>query len=181
MIEIIKLLVAPAIGLIGVLVGSRLKFKSDIKVKKEFLAREIRINKLQEISHELSEMMREVAYSVSNITKRLHNEIADGEFRNLNDEHQERLIRWKRSLNIKMVFINKDYQKRIGKFYDMSDVIDDKIFEGFHNPNTNNRRFSNDEITFDAIKKDIIQATEYVYQIIKDLNEDLLKEIEELK
>ncbi|MGG4412156.1 hypothetical protein ABER75_26165 [Niallia taxi] len=181
MVDIIKILIAPLIGLLGVFVGSRLKQKSDIKIQKEFLAKEIKINKLQEVSHELSDMMREVVYSSSIIVKKIRFEVSDIEFRNLNDDHQERMIKIYRSVKSKMLFLNQDHQERITIFYNMAMDIDDKIFEGFHYSDLKDRRYADDEITFEAIKDHINDATEYIYDVIERLNKELLKELEGLK
>lgn len=179
--EILEKLIAPAIGLIGVWVGSRLKQKADIKIQKEFLAREIRIKKLEEISMDISDKIREVVYPTGIMNKRLLNEIVDGDFRILNDEHQDRMTKLYRNVRVKKLFLSLDYQKQIEEFYDKYLLIADKVYEGFHNLNTKKKRYNKDEVTYDAIHSQIQKCANFGYEIMEKINNDLLKELEALK
>ncbi|WP_419882775.1 hypothetical protein ACN6MY_03640 [Peribacillus sp. B-H-3] len=183
-LEIVRIFAAPVIGLIGVWLGSRLKQKSDIKVQKEFLLREIKIKNLQEVSQDLSDLIREVVSPFGLIFKLTKNKIALGEFQQGNDLHQERTTKLYRGIKVKILFLDEDYKNNIEIFYDKYLLLADKIYEGyyqFQDIEPQNRKYSIDEVSFDAIRMDIDDAASFGYNILESLNKDLIEELGKLK
>lgn len=173
--------VAPVIGLIGVFVGSRLKMKSDIKIQKDFLVREIKINKLQEVAQDMSDMVREVAYTLGLINKKLQGELSHSEYRNLNDENQEKMTKVYRGIRVKQLFLSKEYQEKIEVFYNQYLCLCDKIYEGFYATDTKNRKYKDEEITYSSIRLDTETYVKDGYEIVEELNKELLKELKALQ
>ncbi|MBT2653897.1 hypothetical protein J7E81_01380 [Bacillus sp. ISL-18] len=181
MLDLIKTFATPIFGIIGVFVGSKLNAKRDIKFQKEFLSRKLRIEKYQEFSLDLSDFIREGASSISRMVKLLKSEITHQEFRQLNDSSQGEAIRIHRRLMVNQWFIPDEYRARYEKVFDNYNLICDRIYEGFHEPDTQKRYYKDHEITYEAIKRDIESFLIAATKVYEDLNKELNKELEGLK
>jgi hypothetical protein len=180
-LDLIKSFAAPIFGLIGVLVGSKLNMKRDRQIQKEFLSKKLRIEKYQQYSLDLSDYIREFASHISLIKKLITGKITHKEFRNLNDSKQENAIQIYRRLLANKVFIPEVYSERVEKLNDYYSIICNKIYEGFHEPNSDKRYHDNDEVTYEAIKKEIESSLSFGMVIYEEMTETLKKEIEGLK
>jgi hypothetical protein len=180
-IDIIKTFAAPVFGLIGVFVGSKLNMKRNVQIQKDFLSRKLRIEKYQEYSLDVSDFIREIASNLALIIKLIKSEITHSEFRNINDSNQDKATRINRRLLANKLFISNDYTQRVEKLNEQYGNICDKIYERYYEPNSKERYYDNNQITYETIKKDIEFSLTFGMEVYEDLSKELKKELEGLK
>ncbi|WP_061572756.1 hypothetical protein [Bacillus atrophaeus] len=180
MVEIIRSAIAPIIGLIGVLIGSKLKENSDIKIRKEFLVREMRIQKYQELSIEISDFLREIgklSILVINLEKK---DITHEVFCEENDNIQDRALKLRRIISVKKPFLLDKHANVFENIYDEYLIICDLIYDGYHNPQGKKKPFKPEEITCKQIVHRITKVLDLGYELAEEMNAELVKEMKDL-
>ncbi|MCY8818391.1 hypothetical protein MOE19_16865 [Bacillus atrophaeus] len=179
-VEILRSVIAPVIGLIGVLIGSKLKENSDIKIRKEFLVREMRIQKYQELSIEISDFLREIGklkILVINLEKK---EITHEVFCEENDNIQDRALKLRRIINVKKPFLLDKHAKLFENIYDEYLIICNLVYEGYHNPGDKKKFFKPEEVTYQQIIHRITKVLDLGYELAEEMNSELVKEMKNL-
>jgi hypothetical protein len=151
--------------------------KRNIAVQKEVLTRQITIEKTNEVTIDLSDLIREIAYSAQIVLKFISEEITHKEYQNLNNDNQIKATGIYRRLNANKLFISDELALRIDKLYQRFMTNSDKIFEGYYEPNTNNRKYNDHQITFTAIKDDTESALMYGYDLYEAINKTQKKKL----
>jgi hypothetical protein len=180
-LEFIKTYATPIFSIIGVFVGSKLNMKRNVQVQKDFLSRKLRIEKYQEYALDLSDFLREIASNIALLLKLEQGEVTHKEFRSINDSNQDKATHISRRLLANKLFISDVFTEQVEKLNDNYGIICNKIYEGYHEPNSKTRYFDNREITYEAIKKDIESSLTFGMNIFEELNMELKKELEGLK
>lgn len=179
MLELVGLIVTPIIGLLGVFVGSKLARDNEVRIRKEFLAREIKIEKYEELSRNLHEYLR--------IITRIHNAIINFEkgdinhegFKKKNNELQEEALIIQRTISVNRVFV-LEFEYNLNRFTDGFARYCDKIYDGYQNPNNANPVYDKSEVTYEEIKLEMMSCSSLGLDIIESINKKINAELNAL-
>jgi uncharacterized alpha-E superfamily protein len=176
--------ITPVIGIIGTLfgtwLGSYLTRKNNLMLEKHFMAKRIRIEKTQEILRILLDMMRQISITQSIIVKFLKGEITHDEFKRRNDEQQDKVAYFIRLLVANQAF-TKSIESELENLKQTYFTFCNKIYEKYHETETKNRMFDDEDIKYDKIKQDFEQMTMQGFEIIEKVNRELEKELSDLE
>jgi len=178
-LDLLKIFATPIIGLIGVFVGSKLKLKSDIKVQKEFLLRELNINKNQEASQGLLEIVLEMESLNLVFSNWEKYDYTAMELHIILGEKEAKIKNLENISDIKILYLNEEIQHKIKK---QINKFDKSIRELYACEEILRSAEKNAEIKqLDAVLGDIGRDTDYAFSIISEINQNILKEMAELR
>jgi hypothetical protein len=177
--DIISTLITAFVGLIGVWLGSYLTKRNTIKTEKQFLMKKLRLEKIQSICINLLDYIRTIAKIHSLVVQYEKKEISHEEFKIKNDQFQEDVTEYFRFLTANEIFLT-GIQMEVEKLNDKYQLICNKIYEKYHNPQTRKVYFDEEEKTYESINNDFEHCLLIGNDIIQKLNKILYEEINEL-
>lgn len=179
MLELVVLIVTPIIGLLGVFVGSKLARDNEVRIRKEFLVREMKIEKYEELSRNLHEYLRIIARIDNAIIKFENGDINHEEFRITNSELQDKALIIQRTISVNRVFV-LEFEYNLNRFTDGFARYCDKIYDGYQNPNNANPVYVKSEVTYEEINLEMISCSSLGLDIIKSINKKIDAELNAL-
>lgn len=116
-IEIVKdllptFLISLLVGIIGAYLGSLFTKKWTIKTQKSFFLTELKINKLQELAVDMSDLNREIASILGRMVTLEKGKMTLDEFRIKQDQHQEDYGEIYRRILVNLVYFEKEFKEK---------------------------------------------------------------------
>lgn len=158
----------------------KIQAENDLKRGKLFFYKKIKIEKTQEVVKCLNDYLRTIALLEVRLIELLTQTIKHEEFKKQNNFLQNEVTIHKRFLLTNKVFTEK-YENYLTALRDEFDLICDKIYEGYQNPNPPKKRYTNEEVTYDKFKNSFNNCINTGITIIDLMNNDLKNELEDLK
>ncbi|WP_411953226.1 hypothetical protein ACKXGF_07715 [Alkalibacillus sp. S2W] len=177
-INVLSLIVSPVAGLIGVFIGSWLNRKSSIDVQKKFLAKQIRLEKLQGVSEDLGDLIHVILELNVIASNRVNNSINEQEFESQSHLHFQKVMRIFKDVQIKDLFLEEVYRKKIDKLRLMYTKAFNQTQNDFLKDENIKRKEVNEILNSDV--QEIFYVSDYVYEITNELNDEIERELTEL-
>ncbi|RHW43458.1 hypothetical protein D1B31_02010 [Neobacillus notoginsengisoli] len=155
-----------------------LQTEKDDKREKNFLASQIRIQKLQEVNSDILQFNREHAIINAKIIELIKERITQNEFEQLNDAQQEKITQIIRNLKGNEVF--NPFSKEIYELIEMASLCLDKAYEAYHNPLTKKKSYNPEDVSWRAIDAEFNKMFLFSINITEKINERLHNEIKNL-
>jgi hypothetical protein len=167
-------------GLFGVWLGSHLTTKNSIRLEKKFMAKQLRISKIQELTKDLLEYMRGVTVIQMGLISLLKNDISLDNFKAINDKQQDYLISLQRMFVVNKVFFY-DFGEDTQRITDLFGDYCNRVYDGFQFSEGKKKVFDGEEVTYRAIENSFNELIFIVDNIIGRLNTKLNQEIKDLE
>jgi hypothetical protein len=186
-IEIVKdllptFLTSLLVGIIGAYLGSLFTKKWTIKTQKSFFLTELKINKLQELAVDMSDLNREIASILGRMVTLEKGKMTLDEFRIKQEQHQENYGEIYRRILVNLVYFEKEFKEKVKEIHetDFQD-ISNMVYDRYHEEKEEMRYFPKEVTTFKNIESKILNCNLKCLSIIDDLNDKIENELEELK
>lgn len=164
-------------AIIGVIFSSIITYKLNLKSEKMLIRKKIIIDKLEVLIGAFYEYLREIARLENLTVKFILNEVDLKEYKLLNDEYQDKVTIYGRTISENLLFIKKykgDYDKFINRYTKICDLLYDK----YYSPESKNKRYNPNDYTFEDIQTEFQKVIIQGSNIIKNLQGQLEQELD---
>lgn len=162
--------------MLGVLAGGVLTYKLNLKFQKEITKKEIKIEKLQDMSNYLHDSTRALSLILLALKKYINGIIKHEEFCKENDDMQEKIRIAYRYEYLNNSFIGSNSTK-IRDLFKEYDIIANMIYDKYHDPNSIIKMYKHEQISYELIEGSVLIYMEKAYAIMKDINKEIEMEL----
>ncbi|WP_102336360.1 hypothetical protein [Salimicrobium jeotgali] len=178
-IEILSIIIPSIIGFVGVVIGSKLSKNNSLEIEKSIMITKFKLEKYQNLASFYNEYLRKLAKIRNLVVRREKDELTLEEFKEMNDQFQDEITDLRRLIRNDLVLVDEvkdEDEKQVKLFVELCD----KVYEGYHNPETKQRFYSDSQVSYKAIKEKFDITMEHAFEVMEKINKYLKEELDKL-